>query len=320
MMENFHVDFKPSEEVTKRSSTTYYFPIRLTGREYRNYLYSIYAFCRHTDDLVDDNEDNPELQDALTREWKKDFLRAYRKGHSDDPILNAFVFTMKKHNIPLRYPLELIKGMRMDIYKKEYKKFSELRRYCYRVASVVGLMLIHTMGVGKVRKAREYATKLGMAMQLTNILRDVGEDARMGRVYFPEDELARFGLCRNDILSLRKSPHFTDFLKFQLARARRYYEEAKPINDFAMIHKEPRLFISLAFTVCREILNAIEGATYEVCQKRPHVSIFRKISLALYVIVRGVPRDINYHAGVEEQEIYDYCGATLEPQKMNGRS
>lgn len=257
-------------------------------KEFRNAFYAVYSFCRHTDNLIDDNEGNPKLQRALIRAWKKQFLEAYDKGYSTDPILNVFVFTMKKYKIPLRYPLELIKGVSMDIYKKEYRTFSELHRYCYRVASVVGIMLTYVMGIKNVKKAKKHAIKLGIAMQLTNILRDVGEDARMGRVYFPKDELKKFGLTIKDILSLRKTANFIKFIKFQITRARKYYEEA--MKGLSMIHKDVRLVVSLAFTLYREILKAIEENNYEVYQKRAYVNLFRKVLLYFHLILFGVPQ------------------------------
>jgi phytoene synthase len=275
----------------KKGSKTFYFASRFMSRERRNSFYAIYAFCRHTDNLVDDNEGNPRLQKMLIRDWKKRLLEACQKGYSSDPILNPFIQVVKKYGIPLRYPLELIKGVSMDISKKEYGTFSELRTYCYRVASVVGLMLMYIMGISNLRKFKRYGSKLGIAMQLTNILRDVGEDARMGRVYFPKDELARFGLVKEDVLSLRKSAAMIDFLKFQIARARKYYAEA--IACLAMIHKEVRLVIALALTIYREILDVIEENEYEVFGKRAYVNTFRKVMLYMKLIIFGYPQTAN---------------------------
>jgi phytoene synthase len=283
-----YVDFRYAEDSIRKGSKTFHFASRFMGRERRNAFYAIYAFCRHTDNLVDDNDGNPRLQRMLVRDWKKRFLEAYEKGFSTDPILNPFVFIMKRHDIPLRYPLELIKGVSMDIRKKQYGTFRELRRYCFRVASVVGLMLMYVMRIGDMRKAKKHAIKLGIAMQLTNILRDVGEDARMGRVYFPKDELARFGLAITDILSLRKTAALMEFLRFQVARARKYYEEA--MNGLAMIHREVRLVIALAFTLYREILSVIEENEYEVFGKRAYVNTFRKAILYLRLVLFGYPQ------------------------------
>jgi phytoene synthase len=283
------VDYRFAEESIRKGSKTFHFASRFMSRERRNSFYAIYAFCRHTDNLVDDNEGNPRLQRLLIRDWKRRFLEAYQQGYSSDPILNPLVHVMKKHSIPLKYPLELIKGVSMDIGKKEYADFSELRSYCYRVASVVGLMLMYVMGIENVEKSKKYATKLGIAMQLTNILRDVGEDARMGRVYFPKDELRSFGLTISDILTFRKTASLIKFLKFQIARARKYYEEA--IAGLAMIHKEVRIVIALAFTLYREILDVIEENEYEVFGKRAYVNTFRKMMLYMKLIIFGYPQD-----------------------------
>lgn len=258
------------------------------GRERRNAYYAIYAFCRHTDDLIDDNEGNPRLQRIMIRNWKKRFLEAYKMGGSEDPVLNPFIHVMKKYRIPLRYPLELIRGVSMDISKKEYGTFTELRRYCFRVASVVGLMLMRTLGIENARKSKRCAISLGIAMQLTNILRDVGEDARMGRVYFPKDELARFGLTIDDILSHRKTERLMRFLKFQVERARSYYQEA--MQSIATIHSEVRMVIALASTLYREILTVIEENEYEVFAKRAYVNTYRKILLYARLVLFGYPQ------------------------------
>lgn len=280
-----NVDFRYAEESIRKGSKTFHFASRAMARERRNAFYAIYAFCRHTDDLVDDNEGNPRLQRMLISDWRRRFKEAYAAGHSTDPILNPFVHVMKKYRIPARYPLELIRGVRMDIDKKSYGTFKELRRYCFRVASVVGLMLIHIVGIENIRKAKKYAVKLGIAMQLTNILRDVGEDARMGRVYFPKDELARFGITIQDVLSLRKTAAFIDFLKFQVARARRYYEEA--ISGLAVMHKDAWRVISLSLVLYREILAVIEENEYEVFGRRAYVNKFRKFVLYTRLVLFG---------------------------------
>lgn len=224
----------------------------------------------------------------LIRGWKKRFLEDYEKGYSADPVLNPFIYVMKKYKIPVRYPLELIKGVSMDIGKKEYATFAELRRYCYRVASVVGIMLMYLLGIDNAKRSRRCAINLGIAMQLTNILRDVGEDARMGRVYFPKDELARFGLSIVDVLSLRKTAGMIEFLKFQVERARKYYREA--VAGLAMIHKEVRMVIALALTLYREILRVIEQNNYEVFTKRAYVTLTRKIVLYFNLVIFGYPQ------------------------------
>jgi len=281
--------FRIAEESIRKGSKTFYFASCFMRGERRKAFHAVYAFCRQTDNLVDDNEGKPKLQRMLLNNWRKRFIEAYERGGSDDPILNPFVKTMKKYDMPLRYPLELIKGVRMDIGKKEYGTFAELRRYCFRVASVVGLMLLYILGIDPITAtARKYAIKLGIAMQLTNILRDVGEDARMGRIYFPKDELARFGLSRDDIIQRRMSAGFIMFIKFQVARARRYYQEA--VKVLASIRSEVRMVIALCFTLYREILSVIEQNQYEVFAKRAYVNTMRKVFLYLQLIVFGYPR------------------------------
>lgn len=290
--EELETHFRFAEESIRKGSKTFHFASRFMNGERRRAFHAVYAFCRQTDNLVDDNEGNPKLQRMLIADWRKRLLQAYAEGRSDDPILNPFVHIMKKYNMPIRYPLELIRGVRMDIGKKEYSTFRELRRYCFRVASVVGLMLLYILGINPITaSAKRYATKLGIAMQLTNILRDVGEDARMGRVYFPQDELARFGLAKEDILSLKvsqsKAASFMAFIEFQVKRARRYYHEA--VKVLAAIRSDVRMVIALCFTLYREILSVIEENQYEVFAKRAYVTSLRKLALYVRILFIGVP-------------------------------
>jgi len=281
------IDFRYAEESIKKGSKTFYFASRFMGPERRNAFYAIYAFCRQTDDLVDDNEGNPRLQKMLVRDWRKRLRAAYASNISDDPVLAPFVYVMKKYSIPLRYPLQLIKGVSMDITKKEYSTFAELRHYCYHVASVVGIMLMYVFGAGNLHRLKQCAVNLGIAMQLTNILRDVGEDARMGRVYFPKDELARFGLGITDILSLRKTENLIRFLKFQVARARGYYSQA--MEGLGTMHREARTVILMSFTLYREILRVIEENGYEVYTRRAYVAFYRKVLLYFNLLILGRP-------------------------------
>jgi len=284
---NLEPDFKYAEETIKRGSKTFYFASGFMPRTIRNHFYSIYSFCRHTDNLIDDNDGNVSGQRLLISEWKANFLDAYRTGKSKDRILNTFVHTMKKFRIPVSLPLDLIKGVSMDIWKKSYQTFNELKLYCYRVASVVGLMLMHVMGIRNLAQAKPYAIKLGMAMQLTNILRDVGEDAKMGRVYFPKDELAKFNINFDDILHLRKVTNLGAFLQFQINRAKKLYFEA--LEGLKMISQEIRFVVSMAMLLYREILYVIEENKYEVYNTRAYVTTFRKILLALRAGIFGVP-------------------------------
>ncbi len=284
--------FRFAEDSIRKGSKTFHFASRFMKGERRKAFHAIYAFCRQTDNLVDDNEGKPKLQRMLINDWRKRLMEAIKTGHSSDPVLNPFIYVMKKYKIPLRYPLELMRGVSMDIDKKDYKTFRELRRYCFRVASIVGLMLLHILGINPITSAaKRYATKLGIAMQLTNILRDVGEDARMGRVYFPTEELERYGLTKEDLLTQNISrisgADFISFIKFQVARARRYYQEA--VKVLAAIQSEVRVVIALCFTLYREILSVIEENRYEVFAKRAYVTTLRKLALYIRIVFIGVP-------------------------------
>ena len=292
------VDFKPTEACIKddrKNTNIFYFPSYFLDRELCNHYRAVYGFARRLDDLIDDNEGKPELQRAVIKEWKGKLLKAHKQGQSNDPILGPLIYSMKKYNIPLCYPLEFIEGSAMDIDKKEYNTFSELYRFCYCVVSAPGLMLAYGTGAKELSKVKEYVIQLGIAVQLTDILRDVREDAKMGRVYLPKDELARFGLSKDDILSFRKPPLFTDFVKFQIARARRFYKEAEPLNHVMMERKGARLASSLAFILHREVLNIIERNNYDIYQQA-RLSTLQKLLMAGRLVLFGFPTSETEHA------------------------
>jgi phytoene synthase len=239
------------QELTKVHSRTFYLASSLLPAGERRAVHALYAFCRVTDDLVD--RVGGESQ-ANLEAWRQRALAARPPG--DDLVALAWADTRARYGIPWRYAEQLIDGVARDLVQSRYATFDDLAGYCYSVASTVGLMSMHIVGFTG-EEAIPYAVKLGIALQLTNILRDVGEDWRTGRLYLPQDELGAFGLAEEDIAAGRMDDHWRAFLQFQIARNRRLYDEALP--GIALLQRKGRFAIAAAAELYRAILEDIEA-------------------------------------------------------------
>jgi phytoene synthase len=208
---------------------------------------------------------------------------AYRTGESEHPILRPFIVAAQLYEIPLEYPLDLLRGVRMDVQNARYQNFDELYVFCYRVAAVVGLMMTHILGYEK-DEAFGYAEKLGVAMQLTNILRDVQEDKDLGRIYLPLDELERFGCGENNILEERMTPAFRALMQFQVQRAYSYYQAAH--DGIPLLEPDSRFAIYSASRIYCGILKRIEARNYNPFLGRVYVPQHRKFGILLQEVLR----------------------------------
>ena len=261
------------EEITSFHSRSFYLASGLMKPEARMAVRALYAFCRTADDIVDESGADAS---ALLETWRDRSLNSRPPQH--DLVAVAWADAREKNAIPRRYAEQLIDGVGRDLDQTRYETFEDLTTYCYGVASTVGLMSMHITGY-ESEEAVRYAVKLGVALQLTNILRDVAEDWERGRVYLPEAELAAFGLSEDDIAAGvdegSYDERWRDFMKFQIDRARHIYEEAWPgIN---MLHKQGRFSIAAAATFYRAILDDIEEHDYDVFSRRAHVSKWGKL-------------------------------------------
>lgn len=257
------------EELTRAASHTFYFASGFLPRNKRRAMRALYAFCRRTDDLVDLRSADP---GAALAAWQ----RALHRGTSavDDPVVRAWVDTRLRFGIPSAYADQLIQGVGRDLLQVRYQNFAELAAYCYEVASTVGLMSMHIIGFDGER-AIPYAVELGVALQLTNILRDVGEDWRRGRLYLPLDELSTFGLSETSISKGAVDDAWRAFMRFQIARARSMYAEALP--GIALLNKDGRFAVAAAAALYRAILDDIERHNYDVFRRRAHISTLGKL-------------------------------------------
>ena len=213
------------------SGSSFYYSFRFLPRQRRQAITALYAFCREVDDAVDECSDAGVAR--MTLAWWRSEVAALYAGRPTHPVTQALATSLRHFSLPQEQLNEIIDGMEMDLDTVRYADFKALHLYCYRVASVVGLLAAEIFGYAD-RRTLKYAHDLGLAFQLTNIIRDVGEDARRGRIYLPQDELARFGVTEADILHNRHTEGFTALMEFQVARAREHYERALaqlPVGD-----------------------------------------------------------------------------------------
>jgi phytoene synthase len=260
--------------ITRHHARTFYFASACLPRPTRRHAYAVYGFCRWADNGVDDARDRFE---AATRLYhaRRALDLAYSRSVAP-PGLLAFRRTVRLRSIPRHLFDDLLDGMEMDLDVTRYDDFAGLDRYCYRVAGVVGLMMTHVFGYRSDR-CLPNALAMGTAMQLTNILRDVAEDYRMGRVYLPQDELSRFGVEESDLAEGRVDDRFRSLMRFQIERARRYYAESEAGIPW-LIGESSRLTVRVMGRLYGGILGAIERQDYDVFRTRARVSTPRKLA------------------------------------------
>ena len=268
-------------EITRIASKTFYLASLFLASEKRRAVWAVYAFCRTADDLVDRAAPAAERLAGLDALEAK--LLAAARGRADDPIFVAYADAANRFGIPLAPALALLRGARMDVTIRRYATYAELCEYCYLVASTVGLLVSPILGYASV-EALEYGVMLGRAMQLTNILRDVGEDASMGRVYLPAEDLTRFGYAEDRVFAQVVDENFVALMRFQIERVRALYAAAEP--GVTMLSAESRYTVRLALSLYRRILDSIELNGYDVFRRRAYVPLRSKIATALAVAIR----------------------------------
>lgn len=261
-------------QMTAQHSKSFFMASALLPYDKRRAIRALYAFCRKTDDIVDNGNTllHPDSAELELENWRKTSLSNH-PSH-EDPIILAWTDARKRYKVPLRYAHQLVDGMRTDLTQTRYDNFESLTTYCYGAASTVGLMSMHIIG-SETEESVRYAVKLGVALQLTNILRDVGEDWQMGRLYLPLDELAAFGLSETDISNGIVTAKWREFMRFQIERTRTIYEEAWP--GIEMLSRDGRLSIAAAAVFYRDILTEIEDRDYDNFTQRAFVSKWDKL-------------------------------------------
>jgi phytoene synthase len=268
-----------AKEISKKSKSSFYYAFNLLPEDKRDAMNTVYAFCRQTDDIVDENSDSTDLKYEKLRKWRIEFEKSF-SGHSEFSLLNKLGTTISKFNIPLDPFFELIKGMEMDLQKDRYKSFEDLQLYCYRVASTVGLMCIEIFGY-KHTSTKQFAVDLGIALQMTNILRDIGKDAKNGRIYLPQEDLIKFNYSEQEIMSLVYNDNFRDLMVYESARAKQYFNSATANLD---LDDKKTMFAARAMQhIYYKMLENIISADYDVFNKDIKVSKVEKVGIALGV-------------------------------------
>lgn len=270
------------QQKTAKSGSSFYYSFLFLPPERRRAITALYAFCREVDDTVDDTADESVARIKLA--WWRNEVGAMYKGAPTHPVTQALQPHLDSYRLEQKHLQAIIDGMEMDLNQSRYLDFAGLQRYCWHVAGVVGILSASIFGVTSPRTL-EYAEKLGLAFQLTNIIRDVGEDARKGRIYIPVNELQQFGVTAADLLNARHSEKFEALMKFQAERAHKFYDEALallPSGDRRA--QRPGLMMAAIY---RTLLEEIEHDRFHVLNQRISLTPLRKLWLAWKTYVRG---------------------------------
>ncbi len=263
--------YETCRQITAHHSKSFYLASELLPKDKRRAVRAFYAFCRRSDDIVDvTGVDHGYSLDGWTA--------AARHAHvpDDDPVLLAWNDTRARYAIPQVYIDELLEGVRMDLTVNRYATFDDLWLYCYRVAATVGLVSMHIVGFSS-EDAIPYAIKSGVALQMTNILRDVGEDAQRGRIYLPLEDLERFGYSEHDLMAEVIDARLRNLLDFEMQRTEQLYNEGA--QGIPMLSSDGRFAIAAALTMYRGILGRIRANGYDVFTRRAHVSTPGKLAV-----------------------------------------
>jgi phytoene synthase len=263
--------YRQAERITSQHSRSFYFASGLLPEEKRSAVRALYAFCRTVDDIVDESQDGE--RDARLDYWRNMVETA--SFAENDLIAAAWADTLVRYHIPRHYALQLIDGVARDLCQTRYQTFEDLATYCYGVASTVGLMSMYIVGF-EDSAAVPYALKLGVALQMTNILRDIGEDYKNGRLYLPREELIFYGIQESDIVRGSITDNWRHFMKFQIDRTRQLYAESWA--GVKMLAREGQLAVGAASVFYQGILDEIEKRDYDVFTRRASLSAWGKVS------------------------------------------
>jgi phytoene synthase len=273
MKTDVEMSYGTCRRIARRTARNFYYAFLVMPAEKRRAMCAIYAFMRRTDDLADDAGSLSQL-----RAWRAQVEAVFAGDDSSDPILPALADTVRRYRIPHRHFFELLDGAEMDQSVTRYETFEELYRYCYRVASCVGLIVLPVFGY-EDDAALAPAEACGIAFQLTNILRDVKEDAGMGRIYLPREDLRQFGVTEDDIMNAQFTPQFVELMRFEAGRAREYYRNAQPL--LGMISPDSRGTLAVMMGIYGGILDKIERTGFAVFGERIRLSKWEKWRIVL---------------------------------------
>ncbi len=278
-MDKLAENFEQCRRFTRHYAKTFYFASHVLPPAKRRAAYAVYAFCRYVDEIADSGQFSRDKAKQMLDDVREQLRRVYTGSPFMDRRLLAFRQTVMEYRIPEVPFLDLLRGVEMDLERRRYRMFADLKEYCRCVASSVGVVMAHILGVSD-RSAFARAEDLGLAMQLTNILRDVGEDYRRGRMYLPEDELARFGYSEDDLAQGTINESFIALMRYHIDRARAYYRRADA--GIALLTNDGSQFcVRLMRRTYAGILDQIEQNGYNVFTHRARVPTWKKVMLAV---------------------------------------
>jgi phytoene synthase len=276
-MQTIEQSYDYCRRVARRRAKNFYYSFVLLSRQQRKAMCAIYAFMRYCDDLSDE----PGANRTAIEQWRGEMEDALEGRFSGHPVWPAFHHTVRRFGIPHQYFREMIDGVASDLEPRTLATFDDLYRYCYQVASVVGLTIIHIFGFD-TPSALPLAEKCGIAFQLTNILRDIREDAERSRIYLPAEDLRRFGVSEHDLASGNRSEAFLEMMQFEAARARAYYNESQELLE--LVHPRSRPSLWALISIYSGLLERIEKTNYDVFRRRVRLSAVEKS----WIIVRAL--------------------------------
>lgn len=271
------------QQKTAQSGSSFYYSFMFLSKQRREAITALYAFCREVDDIADECTDFNIAQTKLN--WWRTEIESLYQDKPQHPVSKALLKPIKTYHLDAEHFIEIIDGMEMDLNFNRYEDFKQLQLYCYRVASVVGLLSAQIFGFNN-RKTLKFAHDLGMAFQLTNIIRDVGEDARRNRIYLPLDELSKFKVTEDDILHNRESDAVKQLLDYQIERAESYYDRA--LNELPSEDKKNQRVGLMMAAIYRTLLREIKAdGAQKVLNSRTSLGALRKIYLAVQVWLKS---------------------------------
>jgi|WetSurMetagenome_2_1015567.scaffolds.fasta_scaffold30398_3 15-cis-phytoene synthase len=271
-----------ARKIVKKSKTNFMYSTIFLGKEKQEALRIIYSFCRHSDDIVDDEHSDLNEKKSNLENWRAEFLKSL-ENNSKIKILNDLKDVIDTFKINPQIFLDLIKGMEIDLQKSRYKTFEDLKQYCYYAASTVGLMTIEVFGY-KDSAIKEYAINLGIALQLTNIIRDVKKDSLKGRIYIPLDDLEKFNYSEQEIIESKYNENFAELMKYECDRARMFYKKA---NSYLVRSEKGRMLSARIMEhIYYRLLKKIEKKKYNVFDNYIRISKSKKLFLAYAVFLK----------------------------------
>jgi phytoene synthase len=266
--------YEECRQITRREAKNFYYAFLTLPEARRRAIYVVYTFCRHCDDSVD-NEGSTQEKLAMLTELRRQLANAYQ-GQVDGPVFLGLADVAQRYDIPQGFFQEVLAGVESDLVKNRYENFDELRQYCYQVASAVGLICLQIFGYRDAR-AKDHAVDLGLAMQLTNIVRDVREDLDLGRIYLPQEEMSRFGYSEEELRAGTINGPFRDLMRFQVQRARQYFQSGFSLLPY--LTPRSRSCPAVLGRLYSKVLDRVEAADYDVLHHRIGLSSAEKLRI-----------------------------------------